>query len=200
MGAIRREIVLDFLKVQVLGSTLIPMQACNSAPSSPDTRSFAGLLADFASPEKKFPPARDLDGLQDDIATISYEQALKAHARCRPAEAPKSETAEPLRIVEVRPELPFAQSSSVVPHPPLRKASVTVRLSQTEDGQLRQRAAEAGMTVSAYLRSCAFEVESLRSQVKQTLAEMRHPAPAQNTARRPLWGRLRPWKKAASTD
>jgi len=68
-----------------------------------------------------------------------------------------------------------------------------VRLSQDEDDRLRQRAAEAGMTVSAYLRSCAFEVETLRAQVKQTLAEMRH------SSRRPgqlsLWNRLVPWKK-----
>ena len=38
--------------------------------------------------------------------------------------------------------------------------------------QVRARAAEAGLTVSAYFRSCAFEVEQSRTQVKQSLAEM----------------------------
>jgi hypothetical protein len=38
---------------------------------------------------------------------------------------------------------------------------------------LRKRSAEAGITVSAYLRSCAFEVETLRAQVKDAVAQMR---------------------------
>ena len=50
---------------------------------------------------------------------------------------------------------------------------MTVRFSAEESARLRRRAAEAGLTLSAYLRSCTFEVESLRAQVKQTLAEMR---------------------------
>jgi hypothetical protein len=55
----------------------------------------------------------------------------------------------------------------------VKRASITIRLSEPECAQLRQRAAEAGLTVSAYLRSCAFEVETLRTQVKQTLAQLR---------------------------
>jgi hypothetical protein len=55
----------------------------------------------------------------------------------------------------------------------LRSASVTIRLSRTECARLHQRAAEAGLTVSAYLRSCAVEAEALRAQVKQALAEMK---------------------------
>jgi hypothetical protein len=57
------------------------MPASKTAAPSPNTRSFAGLLADYAAPEKKFPPASDLDGLADDIATLSYENALRTHAR-----------------------------------------------------------------------------------------------------------------------
>jgi hypothetical protein len=54
-----------------------------------------------------------------------------------------------------------------------RSASVTIRLSNRECVQLRQRAAEAGLTVSAYLRSCVLEADSLRAQVRQALAELR---------------------------
>ena len=70
-----------------------------------------------------------------------------------------------------------------------KNASVTVRLTHAENEQLRQRAAEADLTVSAYLRSCAFEVESLRSQVKQTLAELRQGS--HEPVRQSFWSRLR---------
>jgi hypothetical protein len=39
--------------------------------------------------------------------------------------------------------------------------------------QLRKRAADAGLSVSAYLRSCTFDAESLRAQVKDALARLR---------------------------
>jgi len=52
------------------------------------------------------------------------------------------------------------------------------RLSQTECGQLRTRAAEAGLSISAYLRSCTFEAETLRSQVKEALAQLRTGEPS----------------------
>jgi hypothetical protein len=55
----------------------------------------------------------------------------------------------------------------------LKSASITIRLSEVESVQLRQRAAEAGLTISAYLRSCTFEAESLRAQVKEALAQLR---------------------------
>jgi hypothetical protein len=55
-------------------------------------------------------------------------------------------------------------------------ASITIRLSKAECDQLRRRAAQAGLTVSAYLRSCTFEAESLRAQVKDVLAELRQAA------------------------
>jgi hypothetical protein len=89
----------------------------------------------------------------------------------------------------------------------LKRASITIRLSRSESAQLHQRAAEAGLTVSAYLRSCTFEVESLRAQVKETLAQLRsataNPPPAQptQTAAKPqpffarMWLRL--WLYAA---
>jgi hypothetical protein len=180
------------------------------ARPSPSARSFAGLLADFASPEKKFPPARDFDGLAEDIATLTYEHALKTHARYRPfpddAVSPETQPAFPgsLPLFETS-----ATSADLVPEQPthapvpsadaaLRKsASVTVRLTCAEDEQLRQRAAEAGLTISAYLRSCAFEVETLRAQVKQTIAELKSSrnVVGQNAVEhRSGWRRILPWQ------
>jgi hypothetical protein len=185
-----------------------------SAQPSASARSFAGLLADFASPEKKFPPARDFDGLAEDIAMLTYERALKTHARYRPfpddAVSPETQPAFPgsLPLFETS-----ATSADLVQEQPthapvpsadaaLRKsASVTVRLTRAENEQLRQRAAEAGLTISAYLRSCAFEVETLRAQVKQTIAEMRHAAPAkalQRPAPRSPFSRLFTWRKRSA--
>lgn len=68
----------------------------------------------------------------------------------------------------------------VASHPPAlaqRQSIVSIRLNTIEAEQLRQRAAESGISVSAYMRSCVLEAEHLRSQVKQALAELRasHP-------------------------
>jgi len=218
------------------------------APTPPNSgsQSFAGLLASFASPAQKKPPARELgrdgsrdqardfDGLEDDVATLSYERALRAHARYHAPEealafAPQSlpvtpvlaappshdlvseepALAETLRIFEAAPARAGVLPAAAAPVPDardetipaarfaadampevaaaqsalpeksfgldrnLKSASITIRLSQAECVQLRRRAAEAGLTVSAYLRSCTFETEALRALVKDTLAKMR---------------------------
>ena len=177
------------------------MQSFATAPSSSSASSFAGLMEEIAAPGKKFPPARDLDELEDDIATLSYEHALRAHARYRPAAPPSvmsdEEAPGSLRIVEVQPgSWPTAGRGEGHPcakpegtERKLRKTSITVRFNQGESEQLRQRATEAGMTISAYLRSCAFEVEGLRTQVKQTVAEMRRTqdCSAPEGRRRRVW-------------
>lgn len=54
-----------------------------------------------------------------------------------------------------------------------RKSIISIRLTESEIAQLRDRADESGISVSAYMRSCVLEAENLRSQVKQALAEMR---------------------------
>jgi hypothetical protein len=54
-----------------------------------------------------------------------------------------------------------------------RRAVVSVRLTEAEIALLRDRAGESGISVSAYMRSCVLEAETLRAQVKQALAEMR---------------------------
>lgn len=195
-----------------------------ATPSLPD-QSFARLLADLATPAPN-PAERPLvwndDDLEDDVATLSYERALRARGRylegqaaiptdrslLQPAEPDPIHSGED-RAGQLRSSQDFVghDSLSGMPsassghtskntqessagfqtkgnvHSPtalennLKSASVTIRLSEVESAQLRQRAAEAGLTVSAYLRSCTFEAESLRAQVKEALAQLR-PAPS----------------------
>lgn len=179
--------------------------------------SFAGLLAALTAsktdsglpPVRKSASAWDDDGLADDVATISYENALRARARYRAAEPHHDRTDRsltspdpdraPTDSYELAPledmpvpqpghasaaaqpasvPQPAAQSASAPRVPAelqrnLKSASVTIRMSPEEAAQLHRRAAEAGLTVSAYLRSCTFEAENLRALVKDTMAQLR---------------------------
>jgi len=209
------------------------MQQAATATPSP---TFAGLLAALAAPAPTAtdgPPAWNDDDLADDVATLSYERALRARARYRaadatdrslteppdpgtpdirdafPAEAASvAETATslvaPLSSADVEPEV--THDLSTAPERNVKSASVTIRLSSTEYAQLRVRAAEAGLTVSAYLRSCTFEAESLRALVKDTLAKLRSdPSPGKQAACAPArrgWLRwlARPWPRTRDSQ
>lgn len=167
----------------------------------PDHSTFAGVLAALTGAAAKPAPAQRqpapawLDDLDEDVALLSYERALQAHRG--------SGTGN--RVVQ--PELAQAAegpSPGPTPNSPSgglassledrrKRASVTIRMSAAECEQLQRRAAEAGLTVSAYLRSCAFEVDSLRTQVKQALADLRAEQVAAREAaapRRRWWLRL----------
>ncbi|MGD0860949.1 MAG: hypothetical protein ABR912_16770 [Terracidiphilus sp.] len=180
------------------------MQQPAAATPAPPSHSFAELLAALARPSQQSTPAWNDDGLADDYATLSYERALRAHARHRSADPyePASDSsltvsADPglFRNREVVPAAalpaglaatPNAASSAREDVQPrtalgvpaaldrnLKSASITIRMNRAECAQLHKRAAEAGLTVSAYLRSCTFEAESLRALVKDTLAQLR---------------------------
>jgi len=161
-------------------------QAAQPAPS-PTSSSFAGFLAALAEPAPK-PANRWVDdGLADDIATLSYENALRAHARYRaadPSDYSPAQTAGPAPAHEADLRRRTAESTpapvrSAAQERNMKRASITIRLSRAECIQLRQRAAEAGLTVSAYLRSCTFEAESLRALVKDTMAQLQSATAAQ---------------------
>jgi hypothetical protein len=53
-----------------------------------------------------------------------------------------------------------------------RQVSMSLRVAASEQALIKARAAEAGLSVSAYLRQCALEVENLRAQVHHRLALM----------------------------
>jgi len=175
------------------------MQQSATAPPVSGSASFAGILAAMANPPAQKPAWND-DDLADDVATLSYERALRAHSRFRAPQPDDSAFTQPmntevLRFCEAIPDeagldlgtevtqtVPVAVAQPVpeagrdLPNTHdrnLKSASITIRLSKAECVQLRKRAAEAGLSVSAYLRSCTFEAESLRALVKDTLAQLR---------------------------
>lgn len=57
-----------------------------------------------------------------------------------------------------------------------RQVSLSIRLASSERELVKARAAEAGVSVSAYLRQCALEVEQLRAQVQMALAALEQSA------------------------
>lgn len=111
----------------------------------------------------------------DDTFTLSYEDALKKHAR-RPladewAQKRELATAELESRHAPAPDPVIEESSA--PAPIIKAASITLRMGKEESALLRKRAAAAGISVSAYIRSCVFEAEELRAQVKNALAELK---------------------------
>ena len=138
---------------------LMPETSGHNHPE--DGNSFASMLASFSSGKGD---GWDDSLLASDVASITYEHAL------RPGATPAAVRAAGEEIPLTRPaELCEAASGCKK----RKTASVTIRLTEYEQKQLQERAAEAGLSVSAYLRSCIFEAESLRAQVKEALSEMR---------------------------
>jgi predicted DNA binding CopG/RHH family protein len=183
-------------------------QQTGFTPAPMAASSFAGILAALAAPESKRVPAWNDDDLEDDVATLSYEKALRAHARYRPVDAGipapmKTQTSDASSIPtsEVIPEeinrgqdaaflepgqtnqsnqadAAHSRPAASARERKLKCASITIRMSQSECAQLRTRATDAGLSISAYLRSCTFEAEALRAEVKEALAQLRPAEPA----------------------
>jgi hypothetical protein len=159
--------------------------------SSTTPSHFATLLASLTGVGKSTDSSWDTTALADDVATISYEQALRTHRRVRPSQSateqlPNENGALPTNPSTTRPATSDRKT--------LKNASITIRLTADEQAQLHQRAAEAGLSTSAYLRSCIFEAESLRAQVKEALSQIRKTAayesPAPTQKRFHLFARL----------
>ncbi len=168
-------------------------QPAQTAPSA-TASTFAGMLASLAAPAPKHAPAWNDDDLADDVATLSYERALRTHSRYRSSElndraltqipdpepmafqaayADATPSSAPMATRQAASTEPaVAREPSTALDRNLKRASITIRLSSAECAQLHKRAAEAELTVSAYLRSCTFEAESLRALVKDTLAQL----------------------------
>jgi hypothetical protein len=188
---------------------------------NPAVATFASLLSALAAPAPKPEPEWD-DEPAEELATLSYESALKAHARYKPSPDPVNlpPVAPAPSATQAPAAFPAQADDSYVPHtaapapvrapepPPAqgkpKTASITIRMSEDECAQLRRRAEEAGMTISAYLRSCTFEAETLRAQVKEAMAELRaatiaaalssQPLPAADPGPDPLPAPRRSWR------
>jgi len=133
----------------------------------------------------EFEPEWNNDGLADDVAVFSGAAPPRKPVRSElDPHTPRAGTGEPASSAAAPGperltifEFPRPQVSATLPAKDVKCASITIRMSAAECMQLRSRAAESGMTISAYLRSCTLEVESLRTQVKEALAQMQ-AAPA----------------------
>jgi hypothetical protein len=138
---------------------------------------FASVLASITG--KRTTDSWDDSGLGDDVATISYEQALRSHRRVGSSES--ATKALPIENADAN-SYPAASTLAKLCDKKGRKsASITLRLTAAEQAQLQERAAAARLSVSAYIRSCIFEAESLRAQVKEALAQMQTASPQTNT-------------------
>jgi predicted DNA binding CopG/RHH family protein len=167
----------------------MPSEATKALPGSASSfaKLFAGLTRSKSENDTAHSDSWIDEALAEDVATISYEQALRAHARYRHTEplppAPPEHTdptvPKPPQSVRITEWAPNDTSAALAASRKL--SSITIRMSRAECEQLRQRAAAAGLTVSAYLRSCIFEVEALRAQVKDALSEL-HSEPGQPRA------------------
>lgn len=210
-----------------LTTILLTMQQTATAAPTPTAASFASLISALIAPAPKSAPKNDAssidDGLADDVATLSYERAMRSHARYRasdivndrslpqsagPESMPTDEVfvaedtqpppVSPQGVSDSRRELESepaghpARQDDRKPERNRKTASITIRLSKAECAQMHQRAAEAGLTVSAYLRSCTFEAESLRAQVKEALAQLRSAASSGNLAAAPKGSQTTP--------
>jgi hypothetical protein len=167
---------------------LQPMQQPGPSQPSPSVTTFAGLLATLTSPpppsDSNIAPLWNSSDLGEDVATLSYERAPRTHAPIETdaigtvdatnaiGEAGAFDARDAIAAVHASPGL----QTGTARESDLRSASVTIRMSPAECAQVRQRAGEAGLTVSAYLRSCTVEAEALRAQVKQALAELKEGA------------------------
>ncbi len=163
------------------------MNQSPAAPTVPASGTFAGMLAALSAPVQKPAAGWNDEDLAEDVATLSYEKALWAHARYRAPELSDESLAQPVAGAgsrNVAAERDACRTTAGVGVDPgieagaedrnLKCASITIRMSKAECEQLRKRAAEAGLTVSAYLRSCTFEAEQLRALVKDTLVQLRN--------------------------
>lgn len=162
----------------------------SETPSASFARLFSSLAAHHESRVPTGAEAARREANRDeesagDADVLSYEGALRRPARFASAGVliPGSTTPQPEAAgTPARGAHPLpgtarvsedSTSAAADPEPGVRSASVTLRLSRAECAQLKRRAAEAGLTVSAYIRSCTFEADRLRAQVKQAVKELR---------------------------
>jgi hypothetical protein len=180
----------QFLALAVSPVYSFRMQEPQAAVPSTASASFASVLAALARPAQENEADWVDRDLEDDMATISYEQALRSQARFRPADPDQGSTMQDLPISR-----PHSTSGRPVPERKDRKAaSITIRLSEAECAQVRQRATDAGLTMSAYLRSCVLEAEILREQVKEALTQFRSVSPTVAEVQDRKYLRTRSWR------
>ncbi len=167
-----------------------PSVICDSTeevPTSADEKSVRAVTPGRSDPASAF----NAEAIQPDKLSLS-NAGPPVHTTALPetSVAPAFGTvlAEALPT-EPDPNPDLGPLALVWPAPPKneRQVSMSLRVAPSEQALIKARAAEAGLSVSAYLRQCALEVEKLRAQVHHTLAlieqkseQMSEPSPARS--------------------
>ena len=138
--------------------------------AAPEKAAVAAEPAAPVSPAKaKHQPAGESSAAK---SAKSKKRASSRHAKSRTCKN-KPLSAAKTQNVAVQPAAIFRQvlAAQVAPLPALavecRTTALSLRVSAGEHSLLKARATEANLSVSAYLRSCLFEVEDLRAQLRQ---------------------------------
>uniref|UniRef100_A0A7V5CS43 Uncharacterized protein n=1 Tax=Acidobacterium capsulatum TaxID=33075 RepID=A0A7V5CS43_9BACT len=174
-------------KTKAAGSS----KKAKSAAKAPATASAAKRPQAAASPSSA--ASRDVatPGAAYDLQpSPSFQQILAAQFKTGPLA-----TSDTVTEVVAQPATVHAEEVSGT------AVTVTVHLSVTERNALRTRAQQLGLTADAYLRQCALEVESLRSELQEVLVTRMQAArqlPAQ--PRRDWLGRLKQYFFPSRTD
>ncbi len=151
-------------------------------PTSANGKSIPAVKQDKPTPEAFNAEAIQPDKLSLSTAGPSVHTTAPPERSVAPAFGTVLAEALPAEP-DTNPELgPLAL---VWPAPPKneRQVSMSLRVAASEQALIKARAAEAGLSVSAYLRQCALEVEKLRAQVHHTLAlieQRSEPSPARS--------------------
>lgn len=136
------------------------------------------------APEKKEPPKQASSAAE----TIAQQKKPASSAKIKnrsPRQQANPEFRELLtKTLETSAQInPVSTTEISIPR---RQTSLSVRLAASEQALIKTRAAEAGLSASAYMRQCALEVEQLRKQVEHALAAMKHSTAAPMPAPAPL--------------
>jgi hypothetical protein len=160
----------------------------NPGPQSDNFAAFLARLAELpdwdsdpaVEPSSTYPSPELAEAGEEDLASLSYENALRTptHKANRPGkpQLPKPATKTALAIQPSPKALEIPKPFEIAEP---RQARTTIRFTAGENKLLRKRASENNIAVSAYVRSCVLEVESLRAHVKQLMTELHPPAAPQ---------------------
>jgi hypothetical protein len=155
---------------EALQSSRYRWKAASSNPAATDAASEPEPARDKANPAKVRSTKRKTE------KTVRAENDSEKAAKRKTLAAPEFKDA---LAKQVRP------SDVVVVSKPVeltRQASISIRLAPAERALIKARAAEAGISASAYMRQCALEVEQLRAQVQQAIAAIERKVPASISA------------------
>lgn len=110
------------------------------------------------------------------------KQARSGNHAPKAAPAVKTESKPAFRDVLAQTVRPPEVVPAAQPLELSRQVAISIRLAPAERALIKTRAAEAGISASAYVRQCALEVEQLRAQVRQALIAIERKTPVASTA------------------